>query len=189
MSVYHIERGGHADMKRIYPMMTFDFKDWERPTQLECQGALLRGAELLLLKDAQNAECGYALMLKNRVTGYVLLGWLAVYPHMRGAGTGREFLQLIKERYEGLQGILLEVTEYPELEKARKLHAFYERNGYADVNCRYTLGGRETALMYQPLSGPADISPAIKTILRSTYAPLYNETTLRRLISVEKMQD
>ena len=101
MSVYHIERGGHADMKRIYPMMTFDFKDWERPTQLECQGALLRGAELLLLKDAQNAECGYALMLKNRVTGYVLLGWLAVYPHLRGAGTGREFLQLIRSDMRG----------------------------------------------------------------------------------------
>ena len=25
MSIYHIERGGHADMKRIYPMMEFDF--------------------------------------------------------------------------------------------------------------------------------------------------------------------
>ena len=37
MSIYHIERGGHADMKRIYPMMEFDFHDWERPTHLECQ--------------------------------------------------------------------------------------------------------------------------------------------------------
>lgn len=65
MPVYHIERGGHADMKRIYPMMTFDFHDWERPSHLECQRAMLRGAELLLLKDAQNAECGYAFMLKS----------------------------------------------------------------------------------------------------------------------------
>ena len=88
MSIYHIERGGHADMKRIYPMMEFDFHDWERPTHLECQRALLRGAELLLLKDAQNAECGYAFMLKNNLTGYVLLGWLGVYPHVRGGGGG-----------------------------------------------------------------------------------------------------
>ncbi len=107
MAIYHIERGGHADMRRIYPMMTFDFHDWERPTHLECQRALLRGAELLLLKDAQNVECGYALMLKSNLTGYALLGWLAVYPHVRGGGIGGQFLSLIREHYEGWQGIIL----------------------------------------------------------------------------------
>ena len=46
--MYEIKRGGHADMKRIYPMMEYDFKDWERPSLVECQMALLKGAELLL---------------------------------------------------------------------------------------------------------------------------------------------
>ena len=68
MSIYHLERGGHADMKRIYPMMEFDFHDWERPKHLECQRALLRGAELLLLKNAQNAECGYAPVSYTHLT-------------------------------------------------------------------------------------------------------------------------
>ena len=42
--MYEIKRGGHADMKRIYPMMEYDFKDWERPSLVECQMALLKGA-------------------------------------------------------------------------------------------------------------------------------------------------
>ena len=62
-------------------------------------------------------------MLKNRLSGYVLLGWLSVYPHIRGGGIGGEFLRLIREYYERWEGFLLEVTEYPALEKARKLNA------------------------------------------------------------------
>lgn len=186
MPVYHIERGGHADMKRIYPMMTFDFHDWERPSHLECQRAMLRGAELLLLKDAQNAECGYAFMLKSRLTGYVLLGWLAVYPHIRGGGIGGQFLSLIREYYNGWQGILLEVTEYPELEKARKLHDFYQRNGYSDVDCHYTLSGRSCALMYQPLEGAKDIAPVVKSVVRSIYECMYSESALWNIISIDK---
>lgn len=185
MSIYHLERGGHADMKRIYPMMEFDFHDWERPKHLECQRALLRGAELLLLKNAQNAECGYALMLKNNMTGYALLGWLAVYPHVRGNGVGGEFLSLIREYYEGWQGLLLEVTEYPQLEKARKLHAFYGRNGYADVNCAYSIYGEPSALMYRRLAGPEDISGDIRAVMRECYLPLYGDAEQARYIDIK----
>lgn len=184
--MYHIERGGHADMHRIYPMMTFDFHDWERPTELECQRAMLRGAELLLLRDAQNAECGYALVLKSRLTGYVLLGWLSVYPHIRGGGIGGQFLTLIREYYANWSGIVLEVTEYPALEKARKLNAFYRRNGYADVDCRYVLGGRESRLMYLPLAGAKDIAPAVRSVMRSVYACMYSESRLWQLIQIEQ---
>ena len=141
MSIYHLERGGHADMKRIYPMMEFDFHDWERPKHLECQRALLRGAELLLLKYAQNAECGYALMLKNNMTGYALLGWL---------------------------------------------HAFYGRNGYSDVNCHYTLSNRSTALMYMPIAGAQDISPAVRSIVRSVYECMYSESALWEIVGIDR---
>ena len=186
MSIYHIERGGHADMKRVYPMMTFDFHKWELPGHLEFQRAMLRGCELLLLKDAQNIECGYAVMLRHRLGGYALLGWLGVYPHVRGNGVGGEFLSLIREYYAGWNGIILEVTEYPELEKAVKLHNFYLRNGYSDINCRYKLAGRDCALMYLPIDGPKDISPIIGTVMRGVYACLVSEPALWRYISIEK---
>ena len=83
MSIYHIERGGHADMKRIYPMMEFDFHDWERPSHLELQLAMTRGAELLLLKDAHNVECGYAVMLRSKLTGYRLARRLSARARQR----------------------------------------------------------------------------------------------------------
>ena len=127
--MYEIKRGGHADMKRIYPMMEYDFKDWERPSLVECQMALLKGAELLLLKDENGFECGYALMLRDRAHRYAQLGWLGVYPTVRGGGIGSEFLELIKARYAKYDCVFLEVTEYPELDKARRLVEFYRRHG------------------------------------------------------------
>ena len=108
--MYEIKRGGHADMKRIYPMMKYDFKDWERPSLVECQVALLKGAELLLLKDENGFECGYALMLRDRAHRYALLGWLGVYPTIRGGGIGSEFLELIKAWYAKYDCVFLEVT-------------------------------------------------------------------------------
>ena len=81
------------------------------------------------------------------------------------------------------------MTEYPELEKARKLHAFYGRNGYADLDCRYTLGGRECALMYLPIAGPKDVSRVVRSVVRSVYACLYSEQFIWRYINIEKDGD
>ena len=180
-----LERGGHKDLQRVYPMMEFDFESWERPTQLEFQAALLKGAELLLLRDGEGRECGYAMMLKSRGAGYVLLGWLGVYPHVRGHGVGGQFLSLMADYYASYKGILLEVTKYPELEKARKLHNFYLRNGYTDVGCEYLLYGEGASLMYRRLLGPEDISADIRGIVRDMYLPLYNEREQEKYIQIK----
>ena len=42
--MYEIKRGGHADMKRIYPMLEHDFHEWERPSLADCHLGLIRGA-------------------------------------------------------------------------------------------------------------------------------------------------
>lgn len=181
---YRIGRGGHEDLHRVYPMMCYDFESWERPTEAEFHAAMLKGAELLLLKDGEGRECGYALMLKSRGAGYVLLGWLGVYPNVRGHGVGGVFLSLLNEWYSALDGILLEVTKYPELEKARKLHAFYQRNGYGDVDCAYTCYGAPTALMYCPLAGAPDISAQVKAIMKDCYLPLYSEKQQAEYIGI-----
>ena len=88
--MYEIKRGGHADMKRIYPMLEHDFHEWERPSLADCHLGLIRGAELLLLKDESGLEAGYAYMLRDAARRYALLGWLAVYPTIRGGGTGAQ---------------------------------------------------------------------------------------------------
>ena len=49
---YKVIRGGHRDLRRVYPMLEFDFKAWELPPELAFQRAMVKGgAELLLLKD------------------------------------------------------------------------------------------------------------------------------------------
>ena len=97
---------------------------------------------------------------------------------------GGVFLSLLNEWYSALDGILLEVTKYPELEKARKLHAFYQRNGYGDVDCAYTCYGAPTALMYRPLAGAPDISAQVKAIMKDCYLPLYSEKQQAEYIGI-----
>ncbi|MFR3289138.1 MAG: hypothetical protein ACLTSG_01980 [Lachnospiraceae bacterium] len=143
--MYEIKRGGHADMKRIYPMLEHDFHEWERPSLADCHLGLIRGAELLLLKDESGLEAGYAYMLRDAARRYALLGWLAVYPTIRGAGTGAQFLELIKARYARYECVFIEVTEYPELEKARRLAGFYKRHGWCETGIPYAIGGRGDA--------------------------------------------
>ena len=138
--MYEIKRGGHADMKRIYPMLEHDFHEWERPSLADCHLGLIRGAELLLLKDESGLEAGYAYMLRDAARRYALLGWLAVYPTIRGAGTGAQFLELIKARYARYECVFIEVTEYPELEKARRLAGFYKRHGWCETGIPYAIG-------------------------------------------------
>ncbi len=180
--MYEIKRGGHADMKRIYPMMEFDFKDWERPSIFECQLALLKGAELLLLKDENGVEAGYALMLRDRARRYALLGWLSVYPTVRGGGIGAQFLEMIKERYARYECTFIEVTEYPELEKARKLVAFYKRHGWEETGVPYAIGGRETLLLH--LGQPPQRAD-LKGVIEAVYGSMYGPTEFRKNISVE----
>ncbi|MFR5887410.1 MAG: GNAT family N-acetyltransferase [Oscillospiraceae bacterium] len=179
--MYEIKRGGHADMKRIYPMMEFDFKDWERPSLADCQIGMIRGAELLLLKDEAGLEAGYAYMLRDAARRYALLGWLSVYPTVRGNGVGGEFLELIKAWYERYECVFIEVTEYPELEKARKLANFYRRHGWKDSSVGYEIGGRETLLLQR---GDPPLRADLRGVIEAVYAPMYSPARLPKYVRV-----
>lgn len=181
--MYEIKRGGHADMKRVYPMFEYDFKEWERPSLAACQVGLIKGAELLLLKDESGLECGYAYMLRDRARRYALLGWLGVYPTVRGGGVGAQFLELIKERYARYECVFLEVTQYPELEKARRLAGFYRRHGWQETGVgRYEIGGEPTLLMHL---GAAPERQAVKYAIEAVYSPMYAPALLPRYVKVE----
>lgn len=180
--MYEIKRGGHADMKRVYPMFEFDFKDWERPSLAVCQVGLIKGAELLLLKDEAGLEAGYAYMLRDRIRRYALLGWLGVYPTVRGGGIGGQFVELIKERYSGYDCVFIEVTQYPELEKARKLADFYKRHGWRETGVGYEIGGRETLLLHL---GKVPARNELRYVLESVYYPMYNSVQLAKHVKIE----
>ena len=179
--MYEIKRGGHADMKRIYPMLEHDFHEWERPSLADCHLGLIRGAELLLLKDESGLEAGYAYMLRDAARRYALLGWLAVYPTIRGAGTGAQFLELIKARYARYECVFIEVTEYPELEKARRLAGFYKRHGWCETGIPYAIGGWETLLLHR---GEAPQRADLRGVLEAVYAPMYGPKFLAKHVSL-----
>lgn len=178
---YTVKKGGHKDLHRIYPMMEFDFPDFDRAPELCLQHAFLdSSAELLLLKDEKGTERGYAVVYKHSLYHYALLAYMGVYPTFRGQGAARRFLELLRERYADRQGLFLEVTDYPGSEHGRQLHDFYASLGWRDVNCDYSTGGVASALMCLPLRGPADPTPAARLILRELYAHVLPEQLIDR---------
>lgn len=185
---YTVKKGGHADIKRIYPMLEYDFRDWERPSEALLQLCFLRcGGQLLLLKDENGVEAGYAVMLCAPGCEYVLLGWLGVYPGVRGGGVGKKFLRLIREFYASKRGVILEVTEWPELEKARHLHDFYEREGWRDVpGWKYEFCGRPSALMCAPEEGLDILESRTEYTIRWLYSRLYTNRQMDEYLSFSR---
>lgn len=167
---YRLQKGGHRDLHRVYPMLAFDFRPFERFSEFTFQAALLGGdAELLLLKNASGVECGYAVMFTGSHYKYVMLAFIAVYPGFRGHGAGGAFLDLLRARYADRQGILLEVTEHEDPKETQRLITIYGGRGWRRVPCIYRLGGRSAVLMNLPLQGPEDVSAAAPLIVDDLY--------------------
>lgn len=179
-----IKKGGHKDLYRIYPMMEFDFPPAELVGQPYLHCAFLKGAaDLLLLKDENGLETGYAVVYKKSLYGYVLLAYLSIYPIFRENGAGTRFLELIRERYAGAQGIFLEVTQGDPAAATRR-YALYASMGYADVSCDYAVGGTDTTLMCLRLKGKADPAPAAPRIIRDLYTQIVPERYFDKNIRV-----
>ena len=122
-------------------------------------------------------------MLRDRARRFALLGWLGVYPTVRGGGIGAQFVELIKERYARYECVFLEVTQYPELEKARRLAGFYKRHGWQETPVgRYEIGGEPTLLLHL---GEAPERQAVKYAIEAVYSPMYQPAALSRHVRVE----
>lgn len=181
---FELKRGGHKDLKRIYPMMEFDFHGDGLVEEEYLQRAMLQGAgELLLLKDLDGTELGYAYIQKNRLCGYVLLAYLGVYPTFRGVGAGTRFLELMMEYYVGTQGMLLEMFGDVTQGDPKRRHDLYEKLGWRDVRCDYKLLGVPTKLMLRRISGPEDIGPVVAAIVNALYRDVLPERKLREFVS------
>lgn len=180
---FEVKRGGHKDLKRIYPMMEFDFRGEGLIAQGYLHLALINGAaELLLLKDLDGRELGYAFVQKAEHYDYVLPAYIAVYPTFRGAGAGTRFLELIRERYANKQGIFLEV--FGDSDGAKKTRALYERLGWQRVGCKYRLRGTPSTLMLLRLSGPEDVAPVAPVIIEALYKGVLPDRKIGEFVRV-----
>jgi len=174
-----IKKGGHKDLHRIYPMMEFDFLPFELLKEPQLHLAFVKGtADLLLLKDGNGLEAGYAVVFRDSLYGYVLLAYLAVYPIFRGQGVGKRFLELVRARYEEKNGVFACV---PGGGNAERRQRFYAAREFMKLPCRCSLRGEDTALMCLRLRGPEDLSAAAPLIVQDILARTLTENEAEKI--------
>lgn len=180
---YEIKKGGHKDLRRIYPMLEFDFPAQALVGQPGLHRALMRGAaELLLLKDENGLERGYAVVFRQSLYGYVQLAYAGVYPTFRGQGAGSRFMALLRERYKGSRGILL-MAPYREAAARERLGEFLARQGFGRLDSRGRVRGLDADILCLRLMGTADPSVAAPLILRDLCARVVPEPILDKHLS------
>ncbi|MBR5094699.1 MAG: hypothetical protein IK095_06350 [Oscillospiraceae bacterium] len=186
-----IRKGGHKDLERVYSVFEIDFDKKELLPRLGVHLAISKGdMELLIVYDEESQiEVAYALAFCRGLYGYVLLKYLSVLPWYRGKGAGIQAMRLLNKRYEGVQGILAELTVFdPEDDGStlRKLRKFFSRFGYEPVDSDYRLAGAEVELMVKPVKGTAEIGPVAHRIIRDFYSRVLGPTSMERTIDIRR---
>lgn len=185
-----LRKGGHRDLEKYYSLMEIDFDSEELLSRMCIHRAMLRGEqELLVMYDEESKmELGYALVFVKNLYGYVMLKYMAIVPWYRGNGLGIEMMRLINKRFAEMQGIVAELTEFPDedTERLKKLKKFFSRFGYELLPCSYTISGTKANLYVKPIKGTAEITPVIKRILTDFYRRCLNAFTMNAMIQFEK---
>ena len=183
-----LRKGGHKDLEKYYGLMEIDFDSEELFSKLTIHKAMLNSdMELVVFYDDETKmEVGYALVLLKNLYGYVLLKYMAVMPWYRGKGFGIELMRQINKRYAHTQGILAELTEFPDedADRLRKLRKFFSRFGYEEVAIDYKISGTKANLYVKPICGTAEIGSVAHRIVRDFYVRCLNAFALERMIDI-----
>ena len=187
-----IRKCGHKELERYYQLFEMDFDSREMLPKLAVHKALTNGSmELLAVVDEESKmDLAFALVATRSLYGYVLLKYLSVMPWCREQGIGIESMRLINKRYAGRQGIIAELTEYPEDEpqRRRKLQRFLARFGYVEVESDYRIGGVKAHLMVKPIKGSADIAPIAHRILPDFYTRCMTDRAVSKMINIRPVK-
>ena len=98
-------------------------------------------------------------------------------------------MRQLNKRYANTQGILAELTEFPDEDEDRlkKLRKFFSRFGYEEVAVDYTISGTRANLYVKPICGTAEIAPVAHRIVRDFYARCLNAFALEKMIDIKKI--
>jgi len=181
-------RGGHRDLQRLYPLLETEFDSEELLSRLQLHRGISNGSiDLLVLREEESGiDAGCALVLKKNLYGYVDLKYLAVMPWFRGRGLGIRLMRELHRRYADTQGILAEVTEFPDpdTERVRKLRKFFSRFGYEEIKSNYKIRGVKGNLLLKPIKADADITPVIHRILPDFYTRFMSDAALWSIMEI-----
>ena len=180
---------GHRDLERYYPLMETDFDSEELLSRLAIHKGMLNGSiELLALRDTDSLmDAGYALMLTKNLYGYVDMKYMAVMPWFRGRGLGVQLMRELNRRYADSQGIIAELTEFPDPDpdRLRKLRKFFARFGYEEIPCDCTIRGVKDNILLKPMQGSADIAPVIHRVLPDFYSRFLSANALWGMLEIK----
>ena len=129
---------------------------------------------------------GCALMLVKSLYGYVDMKYLAVMPWFRGRGLGIQLMREVNRRYADAQGIIAELTEFPDADpdRLKKLRKFFARFGYEEIESDYTIRGVKANLLVKPIKGTAAIAPIAPRVLPDFYTRFLPEPALWRMMEI-----
>ena len=183
-----IRKGGHAELEKYYPLMEMDCDSEELLGRLSLHRAMMKGtAELLIVYEKESGlDVAYALAIVKNLYGYVLLKYMGVLPWYRGRGMGVETMRFINRRYADRQGLIAEITEFPDEDEDRvkKLKKFFARFGYVELDCRCRIGGVKANVMAKPLKCSGDIGPIAHRILPDFYTRCLSPAAARRMLDI-----
>ena len=183
-----MRKGGHAELEKYYSLMEIDFDSRELMGRLSLHRALMNGtAELLIVYEKESGlDLAYALTIVKNIYGYVLLKYMGVLPWYRGRGMGVELMRFINRRYADRQGLIAEITEFPDedQDRVKKLRKFFARFGYVQLDCDCRIGGEKAGIMAKPLKCSADIGPVIHRIIPDFYGRCLSPRAARKMLDI-----
>ena len=129
-------------------------------------------------------DAGYALVLTKNLYGYVDLKYFAIMPWFRGRGLGVQLMRELNRRYADTQGIVTELTEFPDedQDRVRKLRKFFNRFGYEEIKADCSIAGVRDNLYVKPIKGGADLTPVIHRVLPDFYTRFMPASAVYRML-------
>ena len=186
-----LEKAGHRDLERYYPLLETDFDSEELLGRLPIHTGMMNGSiEFLVLRDEESRmDAGYALVLTKNLYGYVDLKYFAVMPWFRGRGFGIQLMRELNRRYADRQGIIAELTEFddPDPDRLKKLRKFFNRFGYEEIQSNYTINGVKANLLVKPIKSSADLTPVAQRVIPNFYTRFMSDNALWSMINIKKV--
>lgn len=184
-----IRNGGHRDLEKYYQLLEMDFDSEELISKLNIHRGLINGSlEFVIVYDEESGmDMAYALVCTKNLYGYALLKYFAVLPWYRGKGIGIQCMRLLNKRYADRQGLVAEITEFPDedADRVKKLMRFFARFGYVEQACGYRIAGVTAHLLVKPLKGSEDISSVAHRILPDFYTRFMPDTAVYKMLAVD----
>ena len=184
-----LQKAGHRDLERYYPLLETDFDSEELVGKLALHRGMMNGTiDFLTLHDGDSGmDAGYAVVLTKNLYGYVDLKYMAVMPWFRGRGFGVQLMRELNRRYADAQGVLAEVSEFddPDPDRLRKLRKFFTRFGYEELKSDYRIAGVKTNLYVKPMKGNAELAPVIHRVLPDFYTRFMPASAVWRMLDIK----